>query len=204
MNNEKEKFESDRYIHLKGIISTEEGLRLSEILKNEAEKNGVSDMQCPISKSVADNKVFNKLLLDLLPRFEIASGKRLFPTYSFARLYVPGEKLALHVDRPSCEISATVTLGFDNEVWPIYIGEPSNESTEFEFEDFFKNKVFCKNVSRVDMNIGDAMMYRGCEMYHWREEYTQGQWQAQVFLHYVDADGPNAEWKFDKRPTIVV
>jgi hypothetical protein len=28
---------------------------------------------------------------------------------------------------------------------------------------------------------------------HWREKYTEGQWQAQVFLHYVDANGPHAE-----------
>lgn len=202
MINEAEKFESDKYLHLKNVISKEEGVRLSEFLKAEAFERGVSDIQCPISKSVADNKVFNKLLFDLLPRFEAASGKRLFPTYTFSRWYVPGEKLALHLDRPSCEISATVTLGFDGDVWPIYIGEPSYEPTEFEFEDFDKNRVFCKNVSRIDMNIGDAMIYRGCEMYHWRDEYTQGQWQAQVFLHYVDADGPNAEWKFDKRSSI--
>ena len=31
------------------------------------------------------------------------------------------------------------------------------------------------------------------------QKYTEGQWQAQVFIHYVDANGPNAEWKFDKR-----
>jgi len=27
-------------------------------------------------------------------------------------------------------------------------------------------------------------------------------WQAQVFMHYVDANGPYAEWKFDKRPLL--
>jgi PKHD-type hydroxylase len=34
---------------------------------------------------------------------------------------------------------------------------------------------------------------------HWREKYTEGKWQAQVFLHYVDANGKYADWKYDKR-----
>jgi hypothetical protein len=37
---------------------------------------------------------------------------------------------------------------------------------------------------------------------HWREKYTEGQWQAQVFLHYVDADGPHADQKYDKRESL--
>jgi PKHD-type hydroxylase len=52
------------------------------------------------------------------------------------------------------------------------------------------------------MNVGDAVLYRGCEKHHWREPYKEGQWQAQVFLHYVDANGPHAEWKYDKRPKL--
>jgi len=52
------------------------------------------------------------------------------------------------------------------------------------------------------MDIGDAVMYRGCDIYHWRESYKEGKWQAQVFLHYVDQDGPHAEWKYDKRESL--
>jgi hypothetical protein len=56
------------------------------------------------------------LLEDLLPHFEKACGKRLYPTYSYARLYKPGEELKKHKDRPACEISATITLGFEGDV----------------------------------------------------------------------------------------
>jgi PKHD-type hydroxylase len=52
------------------------------------------------------------------------------------------------------------------------------------------------------MSAGDAMLYRGMNKVHWREPYKEGKWQAQVFLHYVDADGPHAEWKYDKRPKL--
>ncbi len=58
------------------------------------------------------------------------------------------------------------------------------------------------NVNKIDMEIGDAVMYRGCDKWHWREPYIEGQWQAQVFLHYVDANGFYAEWKYDKRKSL--
>jgi hypothetical protein len=47
-------------------------------------------------------------------------------------------------------------------------------------------------------------VYRGCEVEHWREEFRapQGSYHVQVFLHYVDANGPYSEFKFDKRPFI--
>ncbi|MGA7235113.1 MAG: hypothetical protein WBY44_05520, partial [Bryobacteraceae bacterium] len=38
----------------------------------------------------------------------------------------------------------------------------------------------------------------GCDCYHWREPFA-GNHLAQVFLHYVDQNGPNTEWKYDKR-----
>jgi hypothetical protein len=55
------------------------------------------------------------------------------------------------------------------------------------------------NASEIRMGVGDVVLYRGVEKHHWREVYTEGKWQAQAFLHYVDADGKYAEWKFDKR-----
>jgi hypothetical protein len=45
------------------------------------------------------------------------------------------------------------------------------------------------------------MFYRGVECPHWREPLN-GDHVAQVFLHYVDQNGPYAEWKYDKRPAL--
>ena len=47
------------------------------------------------------------------------------------------------------------------------------------------------------------MIYRGCDLDHWREvcECPEGWNMGQVFMHYVDANGPHAEWKYDKRLT---
>jgi len=179
-----ELFEKNRYVHLKDFLDIDSCHQLTEVLKNLVkEQKTTSDDQCPMSEAVHGAMAFNKLLVDLLPHFEVASGKKLYPTYSYARLYAPGEELKHHTDRPSCEISATLTLGFEGDVWPIFMG---NE------DESVKNK--------IKMKVGDAVLYRGCEVHHWRKKYKEGKWQAQVFLHYVDANGPHAEWKFDKRP----
>jgi len=170
-------FGTNGYVHLKDFLNKNNCNELVTALKF-AIQNGESekDSQCPISEATYSNSTFDKLLEDLLPHFEKACGKRLLPTYSYARLYKPGEELKKHTDRPACEISATLTLGFEGNPWSIYMAG-----------------------NKVDMQVGDAVLYKGMEVEHWREKYTEGQWQAQVFLHYVDAEGPHAEWKFDKK-----
>lgn len=130
---------------------------------------------------------FDKLLETLLPYFEEKLNLKLYPTYSYARLYTTqGEVLENHRDRPACEISATITLGFEGDVWSIYMGHNEDKSEG----------------TKINMAVGDAVLYRGMDVYHWREKYTEGKWQAQVFLHYVDANGPHAEWKYDKRESL--
>lgn len=178
-------FAVQKYVHLPEFLDKENCAQLTaELKKLVAKKQTTQDVQCPKSEAIHGAQVFDSLLVQLLPHFELASGKRLLPTYSYARLYAPGDELKNHTDRESCEISATVTLGFEGDVWPIYMGDSMEKD----------------NASEIRMDVGDAVLYRGMDKHHWREVYTEGKWQAQVFLHYVDADGPHKEWKFDKRP----
>lgn len=170
-------FKDQGYVYLPGFLDIDNCRELTQELNKYIERGETTkDPQCPLSEAVHGTQTFDQLLQDLLPHFESACGKRLYPTYSYARLYKPGEELKKHTDRPACEISATITLGFKGNPWPIYMAG-----------------------TKVDMQVGDAVLYRGIEVEHWREKYTEGQWQAQVFLHYVDADGPHADQKYDGR-----
>ncbi len=45
---------------------------------------------------------------------------------------------------------------------------------------------------------GDAIIYKGIEVEHWREKFT-GDFQAQVFLHYVRKEGKYNHFHIDKR-----
>lgn len=194
-------FEKNKYVHLKNFLDEDNCKELTqELNKYVAKGETTKDEQCPVSEAIHGTPTFDKLLEDLLPHFEKACGKRLYPTYSYARLYKPGEELKIHTDRPACEISATLTLGRSGKQWSIYMADkdPNGEALPIDIYEDKSNQYKLKNIIPIYMNVGDAVLYRGMEKVHWREKF-EGEWQAQVFLHYVDADGPHAEWKYDKR-----
>lgn len=110
-----------------------------------------------------------------LELMEKETGLKLLPTYAFWRMYTHGAVLWKHTDRPSCEISVTVMIGSDGTSWPIYVDK-----------------------GKVELKPGQAVIYLGCELEHWRDPF-EGDWHAQTFFHYVDANGPNKDWKFDKK-----
>lgn len=195
-----QKFESVKYVHLKEFLDKDNCEELTNELKKLVEEGKTHrDEQCPISEAIHGAPVFDSLLEQLTPHFENASGKRLYPTYAYARLYSPGDELKIHTDRPSCEISATLTLGFEGDVWPIYVGDYAKEGEGRKITTQQGETKYLTNEREIIIEIGDAVMYRGMDKVHWREPYKEGKWQAQVFLHYVDADGPHADWKYDKR-----
>lgn len=182
-------FNTHKYLHLKNFLDKPNCDVLTSVLFQYIKLNQTTkDSQCPRSQAIYGAPIFDSLLQQLQPFFESASGKKLLPTYSYARMYSPGEELLIHTDRESCEISATITLGLIGEIWPIYFSSNSE-----------KNNAAC-----IEMEIGDAVLYRGIEKYHWRDKYQQGLWQAQLFLHYVDADGDNSRLKFDGRESLGV
>lgn len=186
MNDKIREFQEKGYTHLNGFLDLENCQQLTEQLKSLVDAGiTVQDEQCPISQAIHGAPVFDSLLEQLLPHFEQASGKKLFPTYAYARLYKKGETLKIHTDRPACEISATLTLGFEGEQWAIYMADDENKT----------------NQSEIKMNVGDAVLYKGTEKFHWRNEFN-GDWQAQVFLHYVDAEGEYANLKYDGRKSL--
>jgi len=188
-------FEKNKYQVIKKAISKELAdfcyqyfLNKREVAKHLFDVNYISpytdyfgvwnDSQIPNTYSHYADIVMETLLQKVKPIMEKESETKLIETYSYARIYKNGDELKRHKDRYSCEISTTMYLGGDE--WSIYI-EPNIE---------------------VNLKQGDMLMYRGCELEHWREPF-EGKDCGQVFLHYNDASGKDAEQnKFDGRPMI--
>ena len=121
------------------------------------------DEQIPNTYSIYGDPAFDTLLMKILPVMQKETGLDVVPTYSYARIYKRGDVLKKHKDRPSCEISTTLNLGGDP--WPIFL-----------------------EGKQVDLNIGDMLIYEGCKLEHWRDEF-EGEHCGQVFLHYNDVNG---------------
>jgi hypothetical protein len=119
--------------------------------------------------------VMESLMINKLEVVQKETGLELLCAYAFWRMYTVNADLKKHTDRESCEISISIMFGSDGTPWPIYM-----DGTE------------------INMEPGDAVIYLGCEVEHWREEF-KGDWHAQTFLHYVDKNGIYKEWGKDKR-----
>ena len=157
-----------------------------------------TDQQVPGAYSKYGDWVMETLLQYMRPIMKAKTGMDLVPTYSYTRLYEKGNKLRRHKDRPSCEISTTLHLGGDP--WPIFL-DPSGADFVID-EDKEIHKPGAPTGVRVDLKVGDMLIYSGCDLEHWREPF-QGTVCSQVFLHYNHANGPFAQTNlFDKRPML--
>jgi hypothetical protein len=176
-------FSRDRYVILRSWLPKPQ-LSLTYGYVSKLAAQGImrpGDEQVPGTPCRSGDWVMDGLLSDLLPAVEKASGVHLFPTYAYFRVYKPGDILKAHRDRPSCEVSVSLCLGYSAPApWPIWIAGPNG-------------------LTAASLGPGDALLYRGTECEHWREPF-EGDHQAQAFLHYVDQNGSYADWKYDKRP----
>ena len=161
-----------------------------------------TDKQIPNTYSHYADPVMETLLMKVLPKMQRETGLQLIPTYSYARLYKKGDILHRHKDRPSCEISTTIHLGGNS--WPIFIDGTGADSILSGNETTTIVKPNAPEGTKVLLEVGDMLVYSGCELEHWREP-LEGNTCGQVFLHYNHINGPFAEKnKFDGRPLLGV
>lgn len=158
-------------------------------LRIKAGHADTNDGQAIFSHSFYSDPLIETILEASCESLSEISGFKLLPTYSYTRLYGNGDELVKHRDRPSCEISATLSLGIPNgeNINPIYFSQNEDGS----------------NAKEILLRPGDLCLYQGCELYHWRPPFTQ-KWYLQAFLHYINADGPYKEYIYDKRPYLGV
>ena len=157
-----------------------------------------TDKQVPNTYSHYADMVMETLLMKVLPKMQQETGLQLIPTYSYARIYKRGDILRRHKDRPSCEISTTLNLG--GNPWPIFIDGTGANNVIDEYKNLVKPGA--PEGTKVLLDVGDMLVYSGCELEHWREPFD-GDICGQVFLHYNHVNGPFAEKnKFDGRPML--
>ena len=212
-------FKTKKYQVIKGAISTELANFMFNYMMLQRDvvdfmlmSNKVSlanpfignriDKQIPGAYSKYGDWVMETLLMFMIPIMKAKTGMDLVPTYSYTRLYEKGNILHRHKDRPSCEISTTLHLGGDE--WPIYMDPTGADNILSGRETTTIVKPGAPKGTRIDLKVGDMLIYSGCELEHWREPF-QGTVCSQVFLHYNHANGPYAKTNlFDKRPLLGV
>jgi hypothetical protein len=179
------RFAAERFVVIKSLIDSTTRVwlcRYAFCLAGEGRLLG-GDRQVPGTPSCYGDPEMDRLLETLLVPIERATSLRLYPTYSYFRIYKHGDTLFRHLDRPACEVSASVSLGFrTSRPWPLWIEGP-------------------RRTAHITLAPGDGVLFRGLECPHWRNPF-RGRWAVQVFLHYVERSGAYADWKYDRRPQL--
>lgn len=180
-------FREGGYLIVRDFLSSEiiEFIQQYAALKIKGGQYICGDVQAPKGFTFDADPFFETILGSSCKFISEVAGVPLYPTYSYARLYGKGDHLTNHNDRDSCEISATLCLGnsHSDSPQPLYF-TPHSDKT---------------NPVKINLSKGDLCIYRGCSLYHWRDPF-EIDWHLQLFLHYVNAQGPFANEKFDRRP----
>lgn len=179
-------FARDGYLKVEGLLSPVQAADTRRYMEKRLAENGfVVDVTLgiPFTDFYGDARL-DSLMAALLPKVEYCSGLWLYPTYSYGRAYRRSDRLPRHRDRPACEVSISLNLGqTPDEPWPLYVLDRNN------------------NPAAALLRPGDALLYRGIELTHWRDPYP-GEALFQVFMHYVDRNGPHANERFDRRESL--
>ena len=118
----------------------------------------------------------------------------LHETYSYSRKYDRGAYLKAHADRPSCEISGTLCLDYrtdDSTPWSIWVDNSSdwiNRPNEIFEETQAIPMRQRKTAKRIDLEIGDLLLYQGPNVAHWREKLL-GEHSYHIFVHFYNVNG---------------
>lgn len=177
-----EQFQKFGYILIENFIDPNTIKIISKYMENKIQREEWTGGDDQSSYCYYSDPLIEVILDQSLNQVSNITGKELLPTYSYMRIYAEGDELKKHVDRPSCEISLTVNVAYIGEPSPIFLMSRKND----------------KPISYI-LNKGDAIVYKGCEIVHWRNPVEKNNIVVQFMLHYVDKYGEFKNHKFDSR-----
>lgn len=136
----------------------------------------VGDTQVP-RRNAKHNDVLCRIVhFDMNQTIGTVCEEKIKPSYCYLGIYQPGAVLTRHTDRPQCRWNVSLLLDSDPEAsaddgWPIYVECPSDE------------------IVPAVAGIGDAIIYNGTKIPHWREEMpAKFRFQSLCFFHYVSEE----------------
>lgn len=201
-------YRSDGYAHLPAFVPTEVATGILVRMKSDLARQGVTLDQLQKGSQLLASPAaelhayhyppFAFFLWGMTPAVEALVGEALLPTYCYFRLYRQGDICRFHGDRPACEHSLSLTLGYSDGVsWPL---EVARHRTDTPYQRFDDKPSSDDDAVAVGMKTGDAVLYQGVHHHHGRSMPNPNRWSAHLFLHWVARDGPYADQAFDGQP----
>jgi hypothetical protein len=111
------------------------------------------------------------------------AGEPVKPSFAYFASYRPGATLPRHLDREQCEFVLSVLLDYVPDPagpcgWPLVLNHPRALDVPIP----------------VDLGVGDAVIYRGRQLYHYRDRLPAGHQSTSYFLNWVREDFVGRLW----------
>jgi hypothetical protein len=99
------------------------------------------------------------------------AGEPVKPTHAYVSAYKQGAVLRLHVDRKQCVFTLSLWIDYSaqsasSEPWPLWFQTDAGKVA-------------------VTQKSGDAVLFRRCELPHWRDRPPAGSASTTLLFHYV-------------------
>jgi hypothetical protein len=197
-------YREDGYTTIRSLVPPEVAANLFKQLQMDLQSAGRSfesfAQSQPLSKQQTVDisghfyRPLTTFLWGLTPIVSQLTGADVLPSYDYFRIYQKDDICRVHSDRPSCEHSVSLTLAYsDGKPWPLEVGSRRVVQEEPCVEDFGDEPY-----SAVEMQPGDAVLYRGIDLRHGRMKPNPNGWSAHLFLFWVERGGEFAQHAFDE------
>lgn len=135
----------------------------------------LGDPQVSRRYSAYDEPVCAWLHTLLTPLVARAIPHAIARSYAFLSAYVGGASLARHTDRPACEYTLSLTIDATPDAshaaaWPLCLESDADEA-----------------VVKVLLAPGDALLFRGRRLPHYRDPLPKGCTSTSLLFHFVHA-----------------
>ena len=164
-------FQKSDYVVIKNLIDANEARKLYEYTLENINIGNMKDDQAPGSPSFYQDKKMTALHKTLLHKVEDLVKLKLTPTFCYYRTYRTGAILKMHRDRKSCEIAISLNIGQQGDCWDLWLLDHD------------------ENACNITLSPGDALIYRGCKLLHWRGKLVHADYVSQAFFFFVNQKG---------------
>jgi hypothetical protein len=196
-------YNKDGHAIIRGLVPPEVALNLFKQIKIDLAGAGKSfadyAQSHPLSRQQTVDisghfyRPLTTFLWGLTPIISELTAADLLPSYDYFRVYQKDDICRVHSDRPSCEHSVSLTLAYsDGMPWPLQVGSIRVNGEEPCTENF-GGEAF----SSIEMQPGDAVLYRGIDLRHGRTQPNPNRWSAHLFLFWVERGGKFEQHAFD-------
>lgn len=168
------RFAAKGYAPIEGLLHRSQTHALANYYRRlSSSLETIGDSQCARRHGMHNERIARFLLRQMQWLVSEVAGEEVLPSYAYFAGYRGGAELVRHTDREQCEFSVTLLVDYDAP------GGPSSWPIHLETAD---------GPVAIRQSPGDALVYKGRQLPHWRDVLPAGCASNSVLLHYVRQD----------------